>query len=188
MSSLVTKRNVILLALISGLIAIVSSGRPWVTGSLNDGVTQATSVTATGNQAVPGFFGIALVAAAAIIAAATGGRIVRWLALAVSLLASVAMIALCVRTISSPEQALKSRMAEVTGHTGEALARGELTLWFWAALFASLIALVAALFGFLGARTWPGLSRRYDAPSHTDTAKASDWDLMDAGVDPTTRQ
>lgn len=185
MSVLTTKRNVILLALASMIIALIASGRDWVTGSLNDGVTQAMSVTATGNQAIPGFFGVAMVAGAGVIAAATSGRIARWVAVIVSLLGSIGMLGLCIWLLSNPENALKGRMAVVTGHTGEALIRASLTPWFWAAVFASILSLVTSLLCLIGVRCWPGLSSRYDAPAEAEAKTTSDWDLMTQGIDPT---
>lgn len=185
MTVLTTKRNVILLALFATILALISSGRDWVTGSLNDGVSQVSEVTATGNQAAPGFFGVALVAGAAVIAAATAGRVARWIAVLVALGASIGMVVLCAMTLANPESALKGRMAEVTGHTGEALARGTLTIWFWAAMFASVLALATSVLGLLGVRRWPGLSSRYDAPADAEARSRSDWDLMSDGIDPT---
>ena len=185
MNVLTVKRNVILLSLAASIIALISSGRDWVTGSLNDGVTQAMEVTATGNQTVPGFFGMALVSLAGIIAAATSGRIVRWIAVVLSLLGSLAMVGSCIWALNDPEHALKGKMAEVTGHTGEALIRATLTPWFWAAVFASILALTTSVLALLGVRRWPGLSSRYDAPADAKKAHRSDWDLMTDGIDPT---
>ncbi|HCQ17969.1 MAG TPA: hypothetical protein DIU42_01895, partial [Dermacoccus sp.] len=64
MSTFTTKRSVILLSLIAAVLAAIVSGRTWINGSLNDGVIASSKVDVTGNQAVPGYFGIALVAVA----------------------------------------------------------------------------------------------------------------------------
>ena len=56
------------------VLAAIVSGRTWINGSLNDGVIASSKVDVTGNQAVPGYFGIALVAVAGVLAAATAGR------------------------------------------------------------------------------------------------------------------
>lgn len=189
MKELLTKRSVIILALIAGVLAMISSGRPWINGSLNDGVLTNNAVDVTGNQAVPGYFGIAIVACAGLLAAATAGRIVRWPAAIISLIASVAMVVLTFMTLADPAAAVKGRMRDVTGHTGEAVARGEFTIWFWAAVFAGLLALLASLLGLTGLRRWHGLSSRYDAPvdGAAEPKNESDWDLMSRGIDPTER-
>ena len=186
MSALTSKRNVLLLGFVSSGVLMIAAGRPWVSGSLNDGVLAASSVQATGNQAVPGYFGIALAAAACLLAAALGGRIVRWPAAVLSVLASIATLALAIYVLFNPGEALKSRMTDVTGHNGEALARGEMTAWYWVAVFMSIVLLIASLAGLAGLRRWHGLSSRYDAPSEQRArGEESDWDLMTRGVDPT---
>lgn len=188
MSSLMTKRSVILLSLIAGLLALVASGRAWIDGSLNDGVIASSAVKVTGNQAVPGYFGIALVATAGVLAAATAGRIARWPAAVVALIASLGLIAITVKVLLDPASAVKSRMTTVTGHTGEAVAHGTFTPWFWVATFAGLLSVMASLLALTGVRRWAGLSSRYDAPADATDVRASttsDWDLMSAGIDPT---
>ena len=187
MSTFTTKRSVILLSLIAAVLAAIVSGRTWINGSLNDGVIASSKVDVTGNQAVPGYFGIALVAVAGVLAAATAGRIARWPAALVSLIASVALLVVTLLTLGDPASAVKTRMTSVTGHNGEAVARGTFTPWFWAAVFAGLLSVAASLLALLGVRRWAGLSRRYDAPTETKapTTHESDWDLMNRGIDPT---
>lgn len=185
MKDLVSKRNVILLALLATLLALIASGRTWIDGSLNDGVLSSNAVHVSGNQAIPGYFGIALVAGAGILAAATAGRIVRWPAAILSLIASIAMVALTVRTLSDPREPVKGRMTAVTGHTGESVAHGTLTPWFWVAMFAGLLSVFVSALGLLGLKRWAGLSSRYEAPTSEVTREESDWDLMSKGIDPT---
>lgn len=189
MRELSSKRTVIVLALAAAVLALVSSGRTWVTGTLNDGVLSNSGVDVTGNQAVPGYVVIALVACAGLLAAATAGRIVRWPSAVISLAASIAMVVLTCLTLSDPASALKSRMTAVTGHNGESVARGELTMWFWVAVFGALLSLVASLLGLIGLRRWHGLSSRFEAPADgaIEASRESDWDLMSRGVDPTER-
>lgn len=186
MRDLTSKRTVLLLAVVSALLAMVSAGRTWITGSLNDGVINANAVHVTGSQAVPGYFGIALVAAAGLLAAATAGRIVRWPAAIVSLLASLALLVLTLKVMGDPASAVRSRMTAVTGHTGEAVAHGSFGGWFWLAVFSALLTTATSVLGIFGVRRWAGLSSRYEAPSRTTTRVESDWDLMSRGVDPTT--
>ena len=64
MRDISSKRSVILLSLIAGVLALIASGRAWINGTLNDGVLSTNAVDVTGNQAIPGYFGIALVACA----------------------------------------------------------------------------------------------------------------------------
>lgn len=188
MSDLLSKRTVIILSLMAGLLALVASGRPWINGTLNDGVLANNAVDVTGNQAVPGYFGIALVACAGVLAAATAGRIVRWPAAIVAVLASAAMLVLSLVTLSDPGGAVKGRMTSVTGHNGEAVARGEFTAWFWVAVFAGLLSLLASVLGLAGVRRWAGLSSRYESPAADKPMRQrSDWELMDEGIDPTER-
>ena len=70
-------------------------------------------------------------------------------------------------TLSDPAAAVKSRMTAVTGHNGEAVARGTFGPWFWVAVFAGLLSVAASLLALLGVRRWAGLSSRYDAPTET---------------------
>lgn len=188
MKDLTSKKNVLALAIVSCILELVASGRTWVTGSLNDGAVSSNAVDVSGNQAIPGFFGIALVGTAGMLAAATSGRIVRWIAGVLGVLGSMALVGVTVKVLADPNGAVKSRMSVVTGHTGEAVAHGTFTAWMWVAAFAAALNVIASVLGLLGLRRWAGLSSRYEAPVDAEKApekQTSDWDLMNAGIDPT---
>jgi uncharacterized membrane protein (TIGR02234 family) len=75
-------------------------------------------------------------------------------------------------------------------HTGVAYSQvhTRLTGWYWTALLCSLVALGAAVAAVRFGRSWPEMSRRYDAPGNDDAVIRTDtdlWKALDEGRDPT---
>ena len=182
--------GVVLLTLLAVLVLVASGSRTWVTGSTNDAVLGAARVSAKGSEVVPGLAGLALAAAAAAVAAATAGRVGRWLAVVALGLVSLGLAAELAGFVLSPGDALGRVAAKQLGRTGSLATHATLGAWPWVAVVATVLLLAAAGLAVLGARSWGGLGRRYEA-GDGDTAGPrgqrvrSDWDRLDAGEDPT---
>jgi len=199
MGRLTSKRTVLLLALLTAGVLLVSGSRVWVTGSVDDPVLGAGMLHGTGSQVARGVLAAALVGAAAVVAAATSGRVVRRLAAAVVVLAGVLGTAVVVSVIADPDGALGRVAATGTGRTGDVPAHGSVTAWVWIAALAGVGMAVAGVAALIGAGRWSGLSSRYDAPGGDEApggdnvapeqtarrSRESAWEQLSRGEDPT---
>lgn len=185
---LTSKAMVILLAVVGALIVLVSGSRTWVHGSVQDPLG-ASQIAGTGTEVASGLAALALVGAAAALASATSGRVVRRLALVVLALTGLALGVLAGRVLQDPSGVMGSVAARAMGRTGSVQTHVSTTLWPWLCLLAALLLVVAAVGGWLGAASWRGLGARYEAQGTATGARgqrvASDWDRLDAGDDPT---
>ena len=186
-----SKLFVILLALVGAGLLLTSGGRTWVTGTVDDPVLGSSRITGTGTELATGVVALALVAAAAALASATSGPVVRRITLVVLALAAVAEGVVAVRIALDPEQSLGAVAARALGRTGSIETNASPTSWPWIAVAASILLLLAAVGGWFGAGSWRGLGARYEAPGAAAGPRgqrvASDWDRLDAGDDPTVR-
>lgn len=184
-----SKRNVLLMALAAGIVLLVCGARTWVEGTVSDVVLQQSTVSISGNEASSGVVASALVGAAAAVATATGGRVVRHVGAAATLLAGLLAAVLIVRTVLDPDGVIGRQAASLTGRTGEVDATGSTTIWIWFALLGALLLTAAGAGALVGVRRWSGLSSRYDAPAgqgEKAPRAESDWERLSRGDDPTT--
>jgi hypothetical protein len=188
---LTSKLAVVLLALVGAGILLAGGGRVWVSGTVNDAVLGASRISGTGSEVASGVVALALVGAAAALASATSGAVVRRVTLVVLALAGAAEAVVAARVALTPQDALGSIAAKAAGRTGSIETHATATAWPWVSVVAALLLVVAAAAGWLGAGRWRGLGARYEAPASTAGARgqrvATDWDRLDAGDDPTLR-
>ena len=186
-----SKLVVVLLALVGSGILLASGGRVWVSGTVDDAVLGASRVSGTGTEVASGVVALALVGAAAALASATGGAVVRRITLAVLALAGLAEAVVAMRVALAPEDPLGAIAAKAAGRTGSIETHAMSTAWPWVAVVAGTLLVLAAVLGWVGARRWRGLGARYEAPTTSAGARgqrvATDWDRLDAGDDPTLR-
>ena len=186
-----SKLTVILHALVGAGVLLTSGGRTWVTGTVDDPVLGSSRILGTGSELATGVVALALVAAAAALASATSGPVVRRLTLAVLALTGVGVAFVAARVALDPEQALGAVAARSLGRTGTIETNASATSWPWIAVVASVLLVLAAVAGWFGASSWRGLGARYEAPGAAAGPRgqrvASDWDRLDAGDDPTAR-
>lgn len=199
------KRTVLLLVLVGAAVLLVSGSRVWVEGTTADTGLGASFVRGTGSQVARGVVGAALVGAAAAVAAATGGRVVRIIAATATMFAGVLSAVLVVSLVLDPGVALGDLAAGQSALHGSVPVDATVTSWPWIALVASLAMVLGAVTALVGGRRWSGLSVRYDAPGGgaapgdgTDPSgqasaarggrgrPPSDWDRLSQGEDPTT--
>ena len=190
-SRLTSKLAVVLLSLLGSGTLLASGGRVWVTGTVDDAVLGASRLSGTGSDVASGVVALALVGAAAALASATGGAVVRRLTLGVLGLAGLAEVVIAARVGLAPQDPLGAIAAKAAGRTGEIETHATATAWPWICVVAGGLLLLAALAGWAGAARWRGLGARYEAPTTSAGARgqrvATDWDRLDAGDDPTLR-
>jgi uncharacterized membrane protein (TIGR02234 family) len=191
LSRMTSKLVVVLLALVGSGVLLASGGRVWVSGTVDDAVLGASRISGTGTEVASGVVALALVGAAAALASATGGAVVRRLTLAVLALAGLAEAFVATRVALAPEDPLGSIAAKAAGRTGSIETHATITAWPWVCVGAGALLVLAAIAGWLGAGRWRGLGARYEAPTTSAGARgqrvATDWDRLDAGDDPTLR-
>jgi uncharacterized membrane protein (TIGR02234 family) len=190
-SRLTSKLVVVIVALLGSGILLASGGRVWVNGTVDDSVLGASRISGTGTEVASGVVALALVGAAAALASATGGGVVRRVTLGVLALAGAAEAAVAARVALAPEDPLGAIAAKAAGRTGSIETHATITAWPWLCVVAGALLVLASVAGWLGAGRWRGLGARYEAPTTSAGARgqrvATDWDRLDAGDDPTLR-
>ena len=190
-SRLTSKLAVVVLALMGSGILLASGGRVWINGTVDDAVLGASRISGTGTEVASGVVALALGGAAASLASATGGAVVRRITLVVLAFAGVAEAVVAARVALAPEGPLGAIAAKAAGRTGSIETHATITAWPWVCVVAGVLLLLAAVAGWLGAAHWRGLGARYEAPTTSAGARgqrvATDWDRLDAGDDPTLR-
>lgn len=193
MNRLSHKGSVVALALVGAALLLVSGFRTWVTGTVDDAVLGASTISATGAEVAPGLSAVALAVAAAAIAVVAAGRVARVIA-AIGYAACLLLAAgLTVRVLADPSGALGPVAASRVGRTGSIETVAHASGWPWVALVAVVIAGSGLLGALVGVRRWGGPSARYEVTGTDDTHVAgargervgSDWDELSAGRDPT---
>lgn len=191
MRRLTSKLAVVVLALVGAGVLLSSGGRVWVHGTVDDAVLGASRISGTGTEVASGVVALALVGAAAALASATSGAVVRRVTLVVLALAGAAEAVVAARVALAPEDPLGAIAAKAAGRTGSIETHATITAWPWLCVVAATLMLLAAVAGWLGAARWHGLGARYEAPTTSTGARgqrvATDWDRLDAGDDPTLR-
>lgn len=182
---------VVIATAVLALVVLASGARPWVHGQVSDPVLSTSAVTVNGSDAAAGAVAAALVALAGMLAAVTGGRIVRWIGALAMIAGGVLVTTLAARVLIWPQDAVGRQAATRTGRTGSIAATGEVTWWVPSVLTAGVALTILGIATVLAVRSWSGLTSRYDAPTETTqdspraTAAESDWDRLSKGEDPT---
>lgn len=180
-----SKRTVVLVGALAVILLVAANTRTWVSGSVTDAVLHGAHTTASGSKAAPALLAAALVGAAAVLATLTTGRIARWIAAALTLVAGAVSVIAVIVVVRDPVKILGDVATTMTGHTGDRKVTADLTIWPWVALFGGVLLVLTGVLALIGARTWSGLSSRYDAPTTPKPTKRSDWDMLTDGEDPT---
>lgn len=180
-----SKRSVLLVGALAVILLIAANTRTWVSGSVTDAVLQHARTTASGGKAAPALLASTLVGAAAVLATLTTGRVARWIAAVITFLAGVVCVVATVLAVRNPARTLGDVATTMTGHTGDRTVAASLTIWPWVALLGGVLLVLTGVLAIVGARTWSGLSSRYDAPGTAPARSRSDWDMLSEGEDPT---
>ena len=193
MNRLSHKGSVALLALLGAAGLLVSGFRPWVSGTVDDAVLGASTISATGAEVAPGLSAAALAIAAAAIAVLAAGRIARVVAMLGYGACLLLAVGLTVNVLLDPAGALGPVAASRVGRTGSVETVAEPTLWPWVALLAVVLGALGLVGALVGRRRWGGAPTRYEVARTDDGHVAgargqrvgSDWDELSAGRDPT---
>ncbi|GAB3047321.1 Trp biosynthesis-associated membrane protein [Sediminivirga luteola] len=155
----------------------------------------------SGADAQPVLTAMAATAGAAALFLSLAGRIGRWAASIVLVLAGIGYIASALQVIREPRAVGGSALSEATGliRTAES---AQLTAWPWLGMAAAALLIVFAVLAAVGGRAWSSAGRRFERQKSrgkdgdsgvggggTDRTGADDavdsWDALSRGEDPT---
>jgi uncharacterized membrane protein (TIGR02234 family) len=197
------KRSVTVAVALPALLLLLAATRPWLTGRSAEPLLGGGAVSATGSQVAPGLVALALVGLVALVTMLTGRAVVRRVSSVALVVASAAALALTVRPLTDPEEALGRVAAAAVGRTGVVRTTAEVSAWAWTAVIAGAVLVLAALLAAFAAPRWSGLSKRFDAPGDAagdqgaipaptraeaeadPDPQRSAWDDLTEGRDPT---
>lgn len=184
---------VTLVGLGSAALAAVAGTKPWLASEVSadqvGGETLAQQIGLDVDAPLAGALSLVLLAAWGVVLVSRGRarRVVAALAVATAL----GVLVIAVRARFTMREELRDRFAD--HDIADAYAGSHFTSWWYAALAASLLAVLAALAAVRFARHWPEMGTRYDAPGASeptpeDLENASPtelWKAIDEGRDPT---
>lgn len=159
------RRNAVMLAVLAGALALISSTQTWLTASDIEALP-GSDVSATGQDAAAVVPAMALVAAAAGVALSITRKVGR-IIIGVLLLGAAAMQAITViNVLLDPEGHIAPEVAEATGLTDPA-GTVEVSWYPWLCLFAAVLLALAGVCVLVFGHTWK-VSRKYERHSGTE--------------------
>jgi hypothetical protein len=178
---------VVLLGGAAGTLVAVAGSKPWLAPSTAPPADPLGTLADQGEMPLAAALGLVVLACWGVILV-TRGRVRRTVAV-LGLLASLGVVATLVTgRIVLPDNWVNPM--DLPGHGG-----GDLgwTGWFWAAVVAGVLSVVATAAAIRLAPAWPEMGGRYDAPGAAapttpepeDATSLDLWKAMDEGRDPT---
>jgi len=155
------KKRAALVVLVPAALLLGLTTRPWASGESKDVLSQAVT-DVTGGTAAPGVVGLTAVCVVALLGLMTGGRIIRAVAAAVIVLASLGALAMTVLVALRPVDTVADAVAHELARTTAPAATGSSTGWVWLAVAAALLLVLGSASAAVSSRTWAGLSGRYE--------------------------
>lgn len=177
---------VVLLGILAAALAAVASSKKWAELGSVDAKVVATWIGSSGELPAASALSLAALASWGALLVSRG-RWRRWIAV-LGLAIAVASLVTAVVGYSQAPSDLR-RAAE--NSLGNALSSSPaLTGWYWAAVIADVLVVLALLVAVRDAPAWPTMSSRYDSPTGpkepTEMKSSLDvWNALDQGADPT---
>jgi len=171
---------------LAGAATLLCAGRQWGAATLTASTGARVSAQVTGrdvSEALPALGVLLLVLAVSVVA--TRGQLRRIAGLVV-VAAGGAIVAVAITSRDDVAAALRAKAFAVASpdvHSG-------LSAWAVVAAVAGVLAVLAGAATAVAGHGWPGLGRRYEAPTPSTALPAdregSTWEALDRGEDPTT--
>lgn len=203
MTSGPSRRRTVLVALGAGAGALVTGTAVWLRSATTSPVEGEVPVEVVGSVVAPGVNAGGLLALAAAVALALGGRWGARLAGAGILLAGALVVGSALGGLADPERAATSAASEAVG-VGTLSTDVTVTVLPWLAVAAGLVLVGAGAWALARAARWAAPSARHDAPAapgapaatagpRPPAASSTDvppddhdsWDALSRGEDPT---
>lgn len=197
------KSTVVGLSVLVAILAFGSTTQTWIDADVQGAAVRTAHVMVQGSNAATAVTALALVGLAGVLAAAVAGRVGRFVASAVVVLAGVGVAASCIAVIADPRAAADSSIAKATGVSGGP-ATTVLTWFPAAAAVAGTLLALCGILSIVAARRWPTRTK-YDAGAAphrrgsgprgeaaeaeggpgTRVDEIDGWDRLTRGEDPT---
>jgi uncharacterized membrane protein (TIGR02234 family) len=177
---------VVLVGVLAAAMSAVASSKTWAELGSRDAKLVATWIGSSGELPAASALSLAALASWGALLVSRG-RWRRWIA-ALGLVIAVASL---VTAIVGYSQAPSDLRHAAENSLGNALSSSPaLTGWYWVAVVADLLVVLALLVAVRDAPAWPTMSSRYDSPtaSHEPREMKSSldvWKALDEGADPT---
>lgn len=176
-------------------LGFLAAARPWAVALVPDALTQRELV-ATGRQAAGVVPAVALVALAGAVAVLSTRRIGQAVAGTLLVLAGAAAVAGSFAVVRTPASAVEQVVTAATGRTGVTGVSASVTPWPWVGVASGVLIVLGGAVAVVRARSWGGLSARYEAApavpgdgrlatSAADADPGLTWDALSRGEDPT---
>lgn len=186
----------LLLALLGGVLGLLSASRPWLHALVEDPALGRTTVTAVGRQAAPVVPAVSLVALAGGVALLPARTLGRRLIGVLLVLVGAAQAAAVVSTVRSPTAGVADLVGRATATVGVRGTGLDVTSWPWLAVLGAALIVAAGALAVLRARAWAAPSTRFGASSDGAGGSASPeagrvvapvdpWDALSRGEQPT---
>lgn len=185
-SSRSTFGPVILVGILGAALAAVASSKKWAELGAVDAKVVVTWIGSSGELPVASALSLAALASWGALLVSRG-RWRRWIAT----LGLVIGLGSLVTAIVGNSQAPSDLRHAAENSLGNALTSSPgLTGWYWTALIADVIVVLALLVAVRDAPAWPTMSSRYDSPAATREPREMKssldvWKALDQGADPT---
>lgn len=196
MSRALTRRNVVLLAILGGALLMIATTQTWITASGLDDLSDVQEVEISGTDVADTVTATALVGLAGALALTIARTVLRYVISALLIAAGIFSLITISGVVAAPEERAVEALGEVT-RTTEHAAAYEIGGIVWVAMAGGVILVGAGLLVLLGSSRWKdaAASKKYDrgasgaavAGPEEDPDEFDLWDGLSAGDDPTDR-
>ncbi len=196
MARALTRRNMVLLAILGGALLMIGSTQTWVTAIGVDDLSGVQEVEVPGTDLAETVTAMALVGLAAALALSIARRVLRHIIGVLMAAAGVFAAVSIIQVVLAPQDSATTALGEVTRTTEEAAAY-EIGGAIWLSLAGAALLILAGVLVLLASGRWrdAASSKKYDrqaspaaeADSDADPDEFDLWDGLSAGSDPTDR-
>ena len=178
----------VVLVVVGAVLGFLAASRPWAQVLVPDPIADRT-LRVSGREAAGVVPAVALVALAGAVAVLTTRRIGQAVAGTLLVLAGAAAAASASAVLRTPASAVDQVVTSATGRTGVDGVTAAVTAWPWVGVASGVLIAIGGCVAVLRARTWGGLSARYDTPARESQVRDDEpgqvWDALSRGEDPT---
>ena len=182
------KRVFAVLVVLGALLGFLAASRPWALVVVPDPIAERT-LGVSGREAAGVVPAVALVALAGAVAVLTTRRVGRAVAGTLLVLAGATAAAGSIAVLRTPASAVDQVVVAATGRTGVSGVTASVTAWPWVGVTSGVLIALGGCVAVLRARSWGGLSARYETPARESSVPDEDpgqvWDALSRGEDPT---
>lgn len=194
MRKMLSLRNVALFGVVAAGLGLWAATRTWVLVDVQATTVQVPQIVVDGSQAAPAVTALCVVVLAAALALLIGGKVVRYIIGAISVLAGTGVISAGLNGALNPQGAAAGAVAEATG-LKDIVADYQVSAWPMVVAVAGALIVLQGICVLLAAGHWSKTTKttkydrvRSEAQSTGESPRndrISDWEQLSAGDDPT---